>query len=216
MLEGVGDIFKAACDTVGYSDLSNFVTVLLLHRACGNYFASVRLSSSGQLPESYVLLRACIENALYAFNVYSDPKLAKTWLNRHKNAQSKRASQNLFKPGVILSNLIKTNQSLGQGVKKDYDFCIDLGAHPNERSVTSHLRFTGKEMSSSLFNTTEGIFKACLLMCVTCGLNTIRVFNLIYTDDFKKINVEQRIQTILGQFRRIAPEVSYKLRAKKP
>ena len=55
MLEGVGDIFKMACDTVGCSDLSNFVTLFLLQRAYGSYLAAVRLSSSGQLTESYVL-----------------------------------------------------------------------------------------------------------------------------------------------------------------
>jgi hypothetical protein len=76
--------------------------------------------------------------------------------------------------------------------------------------------FTGGKMVLDLLNTTDGILQMCLLMCVTCGLNTIKVFNLIYPDDFKKFNVEQRIQTILGQFRLIAPEVSYKLRAKKP
>jgi hypothetical protein len=216
MLEGVGDIFMAASETVDYSDLGGFVKVSLLDRAFGNYFAFVRLSTSGQLTESYVLLRACIESALYAFNIHNNPELVKIWLNRHKNAQSKKDSQNLFKPGVILSNLIQTNQSLGKNIKSDYEWCIDFGAHPNERAVIQNLKVTGRKMSFSLLNTTEGVFQGCLSMCATCGVNTLKLFNLIYPDDFKKFNAEERIQAIQEQMKRIAPEISYKLRSKSP
>jgi len=217
MLEGVSDIFMEASDTVGYSNLSNFVTELLMHRACGNYLASVRLSSSGQLPESYLQLRACIESALYAFNVYSDPKLAQVWLDRHKDSKSRKESSKQFKPIFILSKLEQVNQSLERYVKSGYELCIDSGAHPNERSVTTSLSFAGGKMALDLFNTTqEGIFRMCLSMCVTCGLDTIKIFNLIYPDDFKKFNAEERIQAIQAQFQRIAPEVSSKLRSKSP
>jgi hypothetical protein len=195
--------------------VSSYITLLLLGRSCGNYFAAVRLSSSGQSPESYLQLRACIESALYAFNIYSDPKLAKIWINRHKNAQSRRDSQNSFKPSLILNKLIQANHSLGQKVKKDYERCIDYGAHPVERSVSSNLSITREKISIKLLNTTDGILQACLLACVICGLDAIKVFNLIYPNDFNKFNVELRIQAIQDQFGRTAPEVSYKLKAKK-
>jgi hypothetical protein len=207
MLENVGDIFKAACDNLGYSDSLNWVIKLLLGRACGNYFAAVRLSSSGQLPESYLQLRACIESALYAFNVYSNPKLTQIWLDRHKNEQSRKDCKKLFHLKVIQKNLIQTNQSLGKSIESDYEHCIDYGAHPNERSVSSNLSFTGQKVAFGLFNTTEGIFQWCLAACVMCGLDAIKVFNLIYPDDFKKFNAEQRIRSIEEQHIRIIPEI---------
>jgi hypothetical protein len=216
MLEGVGDIFMTASNVIGYSNLSNYVTLLLLQRACGNYFSSVRLSSSGQLPESYVLLRACVEDGLYAFNVYSEPKSAQIWLDRHENEQSRKDSKKLFQLKVLQDNLIQANQQLGRNIQSDYEWCIDYGAHPNERAITTNLSFTGKKMFLELLNTTEGVFQMCLSMCVTCGLDVIKVFNLIYPDDFKKFNAEQRVDSIHSQFKRIAPEISYKLRTQKP
>ena len=40
---------------------------VFLARAYGCYFASVRISSSGQFAEAFVMFRACIENALYGY-----------------------------------------------------------------------------------------------------------------------------------------------------
>ena len=211
MLESVGDIFKAALDNVGYLDGSSGVIALLLGGACRNYLAAVRLSSSGQLTESYAQLRACIEDALYAFNIYRAPELARTWLDRHKGEKSRKDSLNSFKPGTILNELTLTNQSLGKNIKREYENCIDYGAHPNERSVTPNLTFTGSGISVALLNTTEGIFQACLLTCVRCGVEAIEVFKMIYPDDFKKFNVEQRIEAIHKQYSRISPEIRYKL-----
>jgi hypothetical protein len=213
MLENIGDIFKLASDSVGYFDESNFVMALLLGRACGNYFAAVRLSSSGQLAESYVQLRAFIEDALYAFNIHSEHTLAKVWLDRHENDKSRKEAIRLFGPKNILDKLEQVDRKLGQETKSDYEYCIDYGAHPNERSVSSNLNLASGKISLVLLNTNTGIFHVCLLMCVMCGLNAFRIFNLIYPDDFKKFNAEQRMQNIQDQFGRIAPGNIYILRS---
>lgn len=213
MLENLADIFKTGSDCVGYSDIGSFVVASLFGRAWGNYFAAVRLSSSGQLPESYVQLRACIENALYAFNIHNDPKLGQVWFNRHKDDKSRKNSIKLFSPKIILDKLEQVYKKLGQETAKDYERCIDYGAHPNERSVSTNLNLSGGKISLRLLNTNTGIFQACLLMCVMCGLNAFRIFNLIYPDDFKKFNAEQRMQNIQAQFGRIAPGNIYVLRS---
>jgi hypothetical protein len=212
MLEGLADIFVKAGENVGCSDDKSSVMAFLLGRAGGYYFAAVRLSLSGQLPESYPQLRACIESALYAFNIHIEPSSLQVWLDRHKNNTSRQDSIKLFQPGVILTKLKQVNQALRQEVAKLYDTCIDLGAHPNERSVSSNLNLTDGKISLRLLNTEEGIFQACLLVCVRSGLRVIEIFNLIYPDDFKKFNAEQRMQRIKEQYDRIAPGVSFTLR----
>lgn len=212
MFESLGDLFKAATENVGYSDESSFAIASLLGRACGNFFAAVRLSSSGQLAECYAQLRACLEDALYAFNIHLDSGLAQVWFDRHQNDDSRKKSIKQFKPIDILEKLRQKNLSLGLEAAKDYDKCIDFGAHPNERSVTSNLRLSNGKISLELFNTQKGMFEACLLVCVMCGSDAIRIFNLIYPNEFKRINVGQRIQNIQVQFGRIAPGPVYNLR----
>jgi hypothetical protein len=215
MLESIGDIFELASENIGYSDsnISSSVIALLFGRACGNYFAAIRLSSSGQLAESYVQLRACIEDALYAFNIHKEPMLAQVWLDRHKDDKARKNSKKSFSLKNILDKLEQIDKKLGQETAKHYEKCIDYGAHPNERSVFPNMDIipNGK-ISLKLFNTSEGVFEGCLLMCVMCGLDAIKIFNLIYPDDFKKFNADQRIQNIQSQFNQIAPGVIIALR----
>jgi len=212
MFESLGNLFKAAVESVAYSDESGFAIALLLGRACGSYFASVRLSSSGQLAECYVQLRACLENALYAFNIHDDLTLAQVWFERHKNEATRKKSVNLFRPSCILDKLKQKNSFLGRGVGKNYDRCIDFGAHPNERSVTSNLKVSNDKINLDLLNTEKGVFHGCLLACVMCGLDVVRIFNLVYPGEFKGINAEERIRNIQEKFNRIAPGPIYDLR----
>lgn len=212
MFESLGDLFKAATENVGYSDESSFAIASLLGRACGNFFAAVRLSSSGQLAECYAQLRACLEDALYAFNIHLDSGLAQVWFDRHQNDDSRKKSIKQFKPTDILEKLKQKSLSLGQNVAEDYNRCIDFGAHPNERSVTSNLILQGGRISIQLFNTEKGVFQACLLVCIRCGVDVIKVFDLIYQNEFKRINADHRICNIQEQFRRIAPGPIWDLR----
>jgi len=212
MFENLGELLKAAVETVGYSDEKSFAIASLLGRVCGNYFAAVRLSTSGQLPECYAQLRVCIENALYAVNIHNDPTLAKVWFDRHLCDKSRKESVKLFRPSDILDKLKQFNQKLGNETARDYEGCIDFGAHPNEKSVTSNLSLSGGKISLDLLNTQKGMFEACLLVCVMCGLDAIRIFNLIYPKEFKGINADQRIQNIQEQFTRITPGPVYELR----
>jgi hypothetical protein len=115
---------------------------------------------------------------------------------------------------VILDKLKQMDSTLGRETAKDYECCIDYGAHPNERAVSSNISISGGKISLDLLNTQEGLLQGCLLACVMCGLNVVRIFNLIYPDDFKKFNAEQRIQNIQAQFGRIAPGNICVLRSK--
>ena len=52
---------------------SDFFPTLCLLRAHAAYFAAVRLSISGQVAEAYMVIRKCIENALYGFYLSKNP-----------------------------------------------------------------------------------------------------------------------------------------------
>ena len=54
-----------------------------LLRAHSNYLGACRLCWSAQIPESYALLRSCLENALYGLYLANHPESRETWLRRH-------------------------------------------------------------------------------------------------------------------------------------
>ncbi len=210
MLDDIGDLFEKAnvCLTYSDSNLSGLVVLSLFGRACGNFFAAVRLAASGQLTESYAQLRVCIENALYASYISSKPTLAKVWGDRHQSEQKRKKCRNSFKISSMIENLQSQSPALAKRAKKDYNTCIDFGAHPNERSVIPNIQMEKNgPVKLHLLNTEPGFFGACLLAVVSMGLLVVEIFEKVYPDKFKEINSQQRVQTIQGQYNRIAPGV---------
>lgn len=216
MLDNLGALFEDANACLAYSDsdLSNLVVLSLFGRACGNFFAAVRLATSGQLTESYAQLRVCVENALYAFYIKSHPSLAKVWTDRHKDDRSRKCCRDSFKVGDMLRSLKSQSFSLGQHAKKEYDTCIDFGAHPNERSVVLNLKVAGDgSLKLQLLNVDVGVFEASLLAVVRVALCVVEIFERVYPDEFKVLNVRERLTSIREQYTRIAPGVVYDLKS---
>lgn len=212
MLESLGELFKLACESVRYSDRNGFAKACLLGRASGSLFAAVRLSSSGQLSECYTQLRACIESALYAFNMHINQANGQVWLDRHENEVSRKACVKAFSPKKILDALKIMSPSLGRSIGVHYERCIDFGAHPNERSVSTNLNLSNGKISLRLLNTERGMFHACLLICVACGVDVMKAFALLYPNEFTAINAQIRIGNIEQQYARIAPGPLYDLK----
>lgn len=210
MLDNLGVLFEKmnACLTYSDSDLSSFVVLSLFVRACGSFFAAVRLATSGQLTESYAQLRMCIENALYASYIRSKPGLAQVWGDRHQSEEKRKECRDSFKISSMIENLQSQSPILAKRVKKEYNTCIDFGAHPNERSVLPNLQMSKNgPLRHYLLNTEPGLFGASILAVVGMGLSVVEILDKVYPDEFKEINGQQRVQTIQDQYMRIAPGV---------
>ena len=216
MLHNLGVLLEKlnAWLTYSDSDLSSFVVLSLFARACGNFFAAVRLAASGQLTESYAQLRVCIENALYASYIRSKPGLAQVWADRHQSEEKRKKCRDSFKISSMIENLQSQSRALAKRVKKEYDTCIDFGAHPNERSVVPNLQMAKNgSLRHYLFNTEPGVYGACLLAVVSMALSVVEIFEKVYPNEFKEINGRQRVQTIQDQYMRIAPGVVVALKS---
>ncbi len=81
-----------------------------------------------------------MENAAYAVHVHRDPSLEKIWLNRHTGVEGMRASKRAFQHTSVIDSVIAANRHAGERFQKLYQRTIDLGGHPNERSVTGSMK----------------------------------------------------------------------------
>jgi hypothetical protein len=142
-LKDIHDIYKLAIDNSHKTHdwFANFF-ILKAHSA---YLGGVRLAISGQCAETYMVLRGCLESAIYGLYLSRNKGSQAVWLNRHENEESLKQVKNEFK----MVNLFKYLESVDPGIhaktKIFYDRTIDYGAHPNERAITSLLRKTEKE-----------------------------------------------------------------------
>lgn len=136
-LKNINDCFEIIKDD--FKNTTNIFEALLLMRSHSSYYAACRLAMSGQVPETFVMLRNGLENALYALHIKRNQKAGDIWLKRHDNEKSLKATRNEFTYKKIITTLEKTDRSLFATAKVLYETSIDSGAHPNEQAITSSL-----------------------------------------------------------------------------
>jgi hypothetical protein len=214
MFDGLGELLEKANARlkISPSKVSSLVVVSLFGRTIGSFLAAVRLATSGQITESYAQLRACIENGAYAFYISRDPSLAGIWLARHEGAQDREACKRSFAMAKVWKSLKAKDAALERRAREAYDTCIDLGAHPNERSVTMNLEVSKKgSVTLHLFNTKDVAFHLSLLTLVYMLLCVIEIFEKVFPEQFGAINSQEYRRNIKKQHDRIAPGVIAKL-----
>ena len=113
------------------------VESILLYRTHSSFRAACILAMSGMSPESFVQMRNCLENALYALHIYKNKGLDEIWLNRHTDEASLKTVKNNFKISDVKETLKRTDKKNHEVASTLYDRTIDFGAHPNEMASTS-------------------------------------------------------------------------------
>lgn len=198
------EIFHDANKLLPYSevsDLKDIFSIALFVRAYGCFFGAVRLSCSCQIPETQVLLRACIENSLYAFYIADNPEHVTVWKERHKSEANKKKCKKVFTIGNIWKSLEVKSKSITKEARKCYEDTIDWGAHPNELSVYSlfEKKQEGSGYSLSIFNRSEALMRHNLYTVLSKVSLVFKIFALIYPSEFKQPNLSMKISNLNKQ-----------------
>jgi len=180
-------LFRRAIDALNNSR-AWFAGFFLL-RSHASYLGGVRLSTSGQLGEAYMVFRGCLENALYGLFIHEHPDLRSVWLRRHEDEASKQRVRDEFKIGLMF-DLLDTKETTTGGVARSlYDRTIDCGAHPNEMALTSVLRQTESPESvrfdvNYLSDASTPALSLCLKTNTQVGVCSLRIFRLVIPERF--------------------------------
>jgi len=115
---------------------------LLLLRSHASFRSACQLAMGGQCPECFMVLRGCLEAALYALHITEHPELGEIWLNRHTSADAEGRCRGEFAYGQAKRTLEAKSKKYFDILTALYERTIAFGAHPNERSVTGSLKKT--------------------------------------------------------------------------
>jgi hypothetical protein len=179
---------------------SSFYEPFLFIRAHSSYRGAVRLSTSGQLPEGYSILRGCLEYALYGFYFSKYPARIQTWIERDESAAGKRKARNELTFGRMLSELEQSNTETGKVARLLYERTIDAGAHPNRKTIT--LAMERRETEDSVFfsiaqlNTAHEPLLLSLKTSVQVGLCTLKIFKLVFPERFDILGISDAVEKI--------------------
>ncbi len=202
------DAFRKIITTLGYTNEGEAMIASLFGRSCGNYLASVRLISSGQLTEGYPQLRACIESALYAYYMHGEDALIKAWTDRQKSEEARKECRKLFQHKKVVGRLKKDNPTIGNDADVLYQNCIDYGAHPTELSNVLNWKLAQKggrrTLQLQLLNCDDGFMRGSLVLCADVGLRVLSIFGLVYPNEYKDTNMSIVLSNIRSSYTKIA------------
>jgi hypothetical protein len=179
--------------------------IMFLARAHGAFVGAVRMATSGQVPETFMLLRGAVENSLYAIHIKRDPAATyrgKNWLSRHAGAREGSRTRQEFTIASVKESLRETSAELRQVCDALYGRCLDLGAHPNQRGHFATSVFTdldnpeGPEFKAFLFSPNPKINRFALRSCVEVGIFTLRVFGHVFEERLQLTAMPARIGTL--------------------
>jgi hypothetical protein len=176
-----------------------FVALFLL-RTHSSYLGGAHLALAGQLPESYMLLRGCVENAVYAFYFHKNPNSHERWLRRHENPKAKKIVEDEFRIRALLRLLSKHDEKLANAATALYERTIDFGGHPNERAVTQMLKLTENEAHrrfdlNYLAGHTRGM-DLCLKTAAQAGVCGLKVFEYVFPERYALLGLSAHIRKL--------------------
>lgn len=176
-------------------------------RAHSVWRAAIRLAISGQNPETHILLRASLEQAMYAFFIYNDKvswedsrSRFMIWMNREKSDDTEKKCRNTFQNLKIKKELKGKDAQLGNVVEKIYDQSISHGAHPNVHGTLGNITLEedGKtrRMTTQYMNAETDSFKFSLKRACQAGLCILLIFKIIFRERFDILGVSDEIDKL--------------------
>lgn len=197
----INKIFLSAIDYMENS--KSWFALFFFLKAHSAFLGATYLTSSTQIPEAFMVLRSVLENSLYGLFIDKNPKLAKIWLERHKDEMSKKAVRNKFKILFMLKLLRNCDSKLAKATEILYERCIDYGAHPNERSLSSFLKKETKDEGVIQFNLqymtdNRTSIKFCLKSAAQVGICSLKILELVIPERFKITGLSEKLNIVSG------------------
>jgi hypothetical protein len=188
----------------GWKDPENPSTVTLVPRAHSAFRAATQLSLSGQVPEAYMVMRGCLEYALYANHMAIEAAAFEAWRRRGDDAASRKKCAREFSGARLFASLRKQDTVVADRAGMLYERTIDFGAHPNELAVGSLMRVEQSDTEATInhaYLSGEGMpLRLCLKSLGQTGLIALEIFCLIYPKRCKAALVAETVAAFKPRF----------------
>jgi hypothetical protein len=180
------DISDSFAKALHLPSIQSNAAIAFLAMSHASYLAAVQLSSSGQLPASYMASRGTLEGALYGWYVNEKPQLKQVWSTRHHDDAARRMVRESFKIGEIRTALRQTDKSVEAQFATAYETAIDLGAHPNSLVLFTNLTVPDPQGGQTFqyVNTEPATQELAILTSAHAGVTALILFGIAFRTEF--------------------------------
>jgi hypothetical protein len=183
--------------TENLTNPKNLLAAVLLVRSHAAYRAACGTAMGTQLPETFVLLRSCLEYAAYGLHVNANPQLCETWVRRHDDAAALRAMKKAFQGIEVEETVVATDKELGRVYKELYDRTIDFGGHPNLHGVLTNMLIENshdkRELQLIYLHGNENTVLHALKTTAQVGLCSLHLSQHVFPERFLLLQIREKL-----------------------
>lgn len=180
----------------------NYFEGLMLISAHAAFRGAAEFSLQGRASESMLLMRSCLEYAMYGIHFRRHPELIEVWAHRGDGEKQRKAVRKHFKSTEMLDGISALNNAIGPRAKLLYERTIDMGAHPNEVGFFGRLEITdapdggGKLFKVKYLQGGDAAHMQALKTAAQVGVCTLECFWLLYRERFDILGVGAGIEAL--------------------
>jgi hypothetical protein len=181
-------------------------TRLLMARAHAAWLAAVRLGMSGQVVETYPLVRVIVENAWYALHLAKDPappSRAEVWLRRSEDDAAEKRCATEFSIRNVRTTHALLDTANEAALYEVYKWTIAFGGHPNERGVLSATAWTdtGATYAYAVSQLTDKpvLIAAALKAGIEAAIGALRTFRLVFPERFAIVGLDRDVERLVDE-----------------
>lgn len=173
---------------------------LFLFRSHAAYRAACGAAMAGQVAETFVLLRSCLEYAGYGLRINHNPALGPVWLNRHESDAAIREMKKQFSYRAIRDEIQSCDGRLGQIFDDLYQRTIDFGGHPNERAMMSSMKITEGDGRTSLLqlylHPGDMPMQHAMKSTAQAGATSLHLFQWAFKERFELLGIRAELEEL--------------------
>jgi hypothetical protein len=150
--------------------------------------------------DSFPLQRTCLESAGYGRLIASELDLGPIWLKRDDDPKEMKRR---FTNTTVRNAIAADDDALATIYQDLYERTIDFGAHPNEKGVLTNVikESVGTKILQFYMLAGDGPpLQYALRACAQIGICSLRIFNLVFNEQFEKHDFTHRIGLVSKPF----------------
>jgi hypothetical protein len=164
------------------------------------YKTAAGMTLAGQVAESFVMMRSCLEYAGYAIAIFADPRLDGTpsredvFINRNVDDTSLKVQKAEFQVGKIRGMIATFDEKLAANFKLLYDRSIDYGGHPNPYGLLTGINMETKDEQltsiTTLALTSDPLITTfAMKSAAQAGLTSLWIFQHMFKAKFELLGI---------------------------
>jgi hypothetical protein len=166
----------------------------MLIRTHGSLLAASSLALSGQIAESYALMRTTLRSALHGVFLAGDAQRQQIWAARADDDRAAELMRTTFSTGPMLRHLRELDSSTAAIYERLHQRTIERGAHPNVHGpFINGGDAQPTDFSRAYLVVDDDVQRMALRSAAQVGICALSMFYYVYSDLYREHKLDARL-----------------------